>query len=280
MKSANFIFNKPETLELAINLLAESQGMGKPLAGGQSLGPMMNMRLAQPESLIDITALAELAQTEEAERDITIGASITHAQIEDGLVADPAGGLLRRVAAGIAYRAVRNKGTLGGSLVHADPAADWINLMPLLNATMLVAGPQGKREIDAVNWMIGTFTSALEENEILVAIRIPKLSSDARRSYYKIVRKPGEFSEATAGFLIDAPRNICNALIGATDGPPVYLSEAKELIGELKSGQAGSLTSAALISAGLEPDTHAYRLHEVAMLRAAALLDTKEGEMQ
>ncbi len=280
MKSANFDFEKPQTLEQAISFLAASQGLGKPLAGGQSLGPMMNMRLAQPESLIDITALDALRKTEETASDVTIGAAITHAAIEDGLIPDATGGLMRSVAADIAYRAVRNRGTLGGSLVHADPAADWINLMPLVNATMLAAGPHGIREIDATQWMVGTFTSALQENEILVAVRIPKLSKEARRSYYKINRKPGEFSEATAGFLIDPSRNICSAMIGATDGPPTHLSRAQELITELRSGQAGPLAHAALISAGLESDTHAYKLHAVAMLRAVSLLDSKKGEMQ
>jgi carbon-monoxide dehydrogenase medium subunit len=280
MKSACFALETPESLEQAIGLLRDSQGMGKALAGGQSLGPMMNMRLAQPELLVNVAALNALRKTEETDQDVVIGAAITHAEIEDSHIPDPTGGLLSHVASAIAYRAVRNRGTLGGSLAHADPAADWINLMPLLNATMIVVGPRGTREIAAAHWMIGTFTTALDENEILVEIRIPKLSKEARRSYYKINRKPGEFSEATAGFVIDTVRNICCAVIGATDGPPTCIENAEALIAELRGGEVGTLTNQALIDAGLEPDTHSYQLHAVAMLRAVVLLDSEKGKMQ
>ena len=280
MKSACFALETPESLEQAVSMLTNSEGMGKALAGGQSLGPMMNMRLAQPELLVDITVLNALRKVQETELDVVIGAAITHAEIEDGHIPDPTGGLLRNVAGAIAYRAVRNRGTLGGSLAHADPAADWINLMPLLSATMIVLGPKGKREIAAAHWMIGTFTNALDENEILVEVRIPKLSKEARRSYYKINRKPGEFSEATAGFVIDPVRNICCAVIGATDGPPTYIENAEELIAELRGGEVGVLTNQALIDAGIEQDTHSYQLHAVAMLRAVELLDGEKGTMQ
>ena len=280
MKSANFEFHQPDSIEQAVRTLADSQGMGKPLAGGQSLGPMMNMRLAQPELLINIAKLDALRKSEQTDQEVILGAAITHAEIEDGYFPDPTGGLMRSVASEIAYRAVRNRGTLGGSLAHADPAADWINLMPLLNATMKVEGPKGCREIKAAQWMLGTFTSALAEDEILTQVRIPKLSKLARRSYYKINRKPGEFSEATAGFLIDPLRNVCCAVVGATDGPPLYIGDAQALIAELRSGQIGNLTEQMLLSAGIQAQTHSYQLHAVAMLRAVALLDSEKGNMQ
>ncbi len=281
MKSAIFDLANPDSLEQAVSALSQSLGMGKVLAGGQSLGPMMNMRLAQPELLVNATVLKALRHTEETAQAVILGAAITHAEIEDGRVPDPTGGLMQKVASGIAYRAVRNRGTLGGSLAHADPAADWINLMPLLNATMRVVGPTGTRDIEAAQWMIGTFTSALDDNEILIDVSIPKLSRQACRSYYKINRKPGEFSEATAGFLVDPLRDICRAVIGATDGPPLSLEneDAKALITELRSGRIGVLADHALLRAGIEKDTHSYQLHAVAMQRAVAMLDSEKGKM-
>ncbi len=138
MKPAAFDYEKPRSLDAAVKLLATSDGAAKVIAGGQSLTPVLNFRLAQPSLLVDVRGLPELAGVKEEADAIVLGATTTHAQIEDGRVPDPTNGLLRRVARGIAYRAVRNRGTLGGSLAHADPAADWLNVMALLDAEVLV----------------------------------------------------------------------------------------------------------------------------------------------
>ena len=124
MKAVNFEYARPVDVSAAI-ALAEKAG-AKLLAGGQSLGPMLNLRLVQPDLLVDITAIPELKRFEQKGDALFIGSCITHADIEDGRVPDVTGGAMRAVAAGIAYRAVRNRGTIGGSLVHADPSADWI----------------------------------------------------------------------------------------------------------------------------------------------------------
>ena len=280
MKPAKFDYLRPNSLEAALAALAASESMAKPISGGQSLGPMMNMRLAQPDQLIDLSILEALSVCESSADSVTFGANITHAQIEDGHVPDPSGGLMCSVASAIAYRAIRNRGTLGGSLVHADPAADWINLMPLLQATLLVASAKGTRQISAQNWMLGAFTPSLNEDEILVSVTIPKLSSQARRSYYKINRKPGEFSQATAGFVQDPQRQICAAVIGAIDGAPHYLANAQGLITELQDHGLGPLAHAALTEAGLKLGEHSFDLHGVALLRAAAQLKSDHGAMQ
>lgn len=138
--------------------------------------------------------------------------------------------MMAYVASGIAYRAVRNRGTLGGSLAHADPAADWINLMALLDAEYLLEGPSGTRTVTNALWMSGAFTTALAEDEILTAVRIPKLSASARWSYYKFNRKTGEFAEAIAAFVDDRERGVQRGIIGATDGPPHVIADASPLI--------------------------------------------------
>ena len=127
MKPVAFEYERATTLAEAADLLGHGDGFAKVLAGGQSLGPMLNLRLAQPDVLVDITSIPELTAVTDGRDAFEIGACVTHADIEDGRVADHTNGLLRHVAGRIAYRAVRNRGTIGGSIAHADPAADWIS---------------------------------------------------------------------------------------------------------------------------------------------------------
>jgi carbon-monoxide dehydrogenase medium subunit len=128
MKPAPFEHARPATLADAISALAAAGGSARVLAGGQSLGPMLNLRLAQPRLLVQVRHLPELAGVTADDDAVTIGACVTHAAIADGLVPDIGGNVLARVAGNIAYRAVRNRGTIGGSLCHADPAADWVTV--------------------------------------------------------------------------------------------------------------------------------------------------------
>jgi carbon-monoxide dehydrogenase medium subunit len=121
MKPVAFDYERPTTLADAATLLSEANGFSKVLAGGQSLGPMLNLRLAQPDLLVDITSIPELTAIADAVNHLEIGACVTHADIEDGRVPDHFAGLLRHVACRIAYRAVRNRGTIGGSIAHCRP---------------------------------------------------------------------------------------------------------------------------------------------------------------
>jgi carbon-monoxide dehydrogenase medium subunit len=129
MKSAPFKLLTPNHLSDALASFKGNKGYYKLIAGSQSIGPMLNLRLTQPEQLISLRGLSELREVTDMGDSIFIGAGITHAEIEDKKILDPSRGLMSSVAANIAYRAVRNFGTIGGSLAHADPAADWVNLM-------------------------------------------------------------------------------------------------------------------------------------------------------
>jgi carbon-monoxide dehydrogenase medium subunit len=251
-----------------VGLLQQSGGMGKPLAGGQSLGPMMNLRLAQPDQLVDVRGIATLANCIEEPQALEMGACNTHAAIEEGRVADATRGLMPYVARNIAYRAVRNRGTLGGSLAHADPAADWINVMALLDAQYLLTGPSGPRVVVNRDWMQGAFTTALQEDEILTGVRVAKLSPDARWSYYKFNRKTGEFAEAIAAFVVDPARAVCRAVIGAIDATPYVIEDATPLV----NGWNQPFAHAQLLAAGLVPGSYEYRIHAVALERAALSL--------
>jgi len=265
MKAARFEYARPLSCAEAVGLLQQNAGRAKVVSGGQSLGAMMNLRLAQPELLVDIRAIDVLRGCEVAAEMVTLGATTTHATIEDGRVSDPTRGLMRQVAGGIAYRAVRNRGTFGGSLAHADPAADWVNLMALLDAQYVLQGPSGVRTVATPDWMTGAFTTALREDEILTAVRIPRLSVSARWSYYKVNRKAGEFAQALAGIVDDPARARRRALIGAIDGAP-YVFDAGPLI-DLWSDAAADVE---LHRAGLKAGTYEYQIHLTALARAIA----------
>jgi aerobic carbon-monoxide dehydrogenase medium subunit len=230
MKPARFDYERPADLAGALALLGRSDVETKALAGCQSLGPMLNLRVAQPGLLVDITRLAETRRVETDDDGVTLGACVTHAAIEDGRLPDPTNGMLRAVAAGIAYRAVRNRGTIGGSLAHADPAADWPSALAALGAEALVVGPGGRRTVAVAALAVGIFTTTLEPSELIEAVRVPRLSRAARWGYYKLTRKAGEFAHAIAAVVRDPERAVMRAVIGAAGGAPIVIADASALL--------------------------------------------------
>jgi aerobic carbon-monoxide dehydrogenase medium subunit len=222
MKPAAFTLEQPSSAPQLAALLAQS-GESRIMAGGQSLGPMLNLRVAQPSHVVSIARVPELVAAEETSDAVIIGACVTHAAIADGRVPDIGKGILPEVAQGIAYRAVRNRGTIGGSLCHADPAADWLCTLTALGAAVLTLRADGGRAIPLTSFVIGPFRNALQAGEVVQAVRIPKVSGQAHWGYYKACRKPGEFAHAMAAVLLDPGRNIRRAVIGAVGGAPIVL---------------------------------------------------------
>jgi len=259
MKAAEFDYARPRDVAEAITLLS-AEG-AKAAAGTQSLGPMLNLRVVQPALLVDLRGIDELKAFKEDKDSVTLGACITHAQIEDRKVPDPSRGLLPAVAGNISYRAVRNRGTLGGSLAHADPAADWPSALLALGAVAIIAGAHGRRELPMEQFFTGLFETALAPDELLVAVRIPKLSASGRAGYWKFCRKAGEFAQAIGAALDDPERGIARAVIGATGGAPHLVSDARKLFKEKRY-------LAAADAAGLRGDPYNRQLHAVALRRA------------
>jgi carbon-monoxide dehydrogenase medium subunit len=226
MKPVAFDYERPRDLTAAMALLAQANS--KLLAGGQSLGPMLNLRLVQPSLLIDLAGISELRECERHGDRVRLGALVTHADIEDGRIPDPTGGILARIAAGIAYRAIRNRGTIGGALAHGDPAADWVPALIALGATVIIAGNAGERRIPVAGLVEGAFQTALGKSEILSAVEIPAITAGARWGWVKICRKPGEFAQAIAAVLRDSARGVTRAVIGATHGAPILMENRSE----------------------------------------------------
>ncbi len=275
MKPAKFDYESAETIDHAVELLGQADGFAKVLAGGQSLGPMMNLRLAQPDLLIDIRRIDGLGHVEqrgEGERDggLFVGANVTHSAIEDGTLPDVTNGFLPFVAGQIAYRAVRNRGTIGGSVAHADPAGDWPTALLVLGAEVEIAGAAGRRRVALEDFQLGAFTVALEPDEVVCGFRIPALSAGARWGHYKVCRKPGEFAESIGAVVVDADRGFARAVLGATDGAPLMLPMVAELLAASGADGFGiDEAKQALADAGASFDSYLTQIHAVALSRAA-----------
>ncbi|MCJ2022166.1 FAD binding domain-containing protein [Methylobacterium sp. E-065] len=231
MKPAAFAWERPDSLPALLARLAEAPAGVKLIAGGQSLGPMLNLRLVEPSLILDITGVPELREARVEGDTLVLGACVTHADLEDGRVPDLTGGALRRVAAAIAYRPVRNRGTIGGSLAHADPAADWVSALTALGAEVEIAGRTGRRALPVERFVTGALTVALGPDEILLAVRVPALPAGAAWGYVKHCTKIGEFAHAIGAVRLEPGAGRGRAVIGAVEGPPVLLADARPLFG-------------------------------------------------
>lgn len=275
MKPAPFDYVRPRDLGEAIAVLGGREWGVRILAGGQSLVPMLNLRLSPVSCLVDISRLEEMRRVEEDADGMTFGACIRHGEFEDGTVPDPALGMMRHVARSIAYRAVRNRGTIGGSIALADPSADWIPVVLALGARFLVRGQSGEREVTGEDMVTGPYTTALGEQDILVAIRVPKLARGARWGSHKIVRKTGEYPMTTAAVVVDPARGACGVVLGAANRGVLRMTRtADRLRGAANwSGQGEASLREAILAdldaAGRNGDPYDMKLSETTVLRAA-----------
>jgi carbon-monoxide dehydrogenase medium subunit len=272
MKAASFVYQRPRDLKAALALMARADGMTKIIAGGQSLGPMLNLRLVEPDLIIDIAGLSELKQAERIGDELVIGACITHGDIEDGRIPDVTRGAMQRVAGAIAYRAVRNRGTIGGSLSHADPAADWVSALSALGAKVTLRSLAGVRNLAVEEFVTGALESALRPGELVETVCVPVMAPSAHWGYVKACRKPGEFAHAIAAVLIDPERASARAVIGALEKAPIVLGDAAALFGgrvtgDFKQQFDARIADALLMKAGI---TNAADRHiHAAVLRRA-----------
>jgi carbon-monoxide dehydrogenase medium subunit len=249
--------------------LAKADGGAKLLAGGQSLGPMLNLRLARPALLVDVSRLESLARVDDIGSAFHIGAGVTHSRIEDMRGRLAGGEMLCEVAAGIAYRAIRNRGTIGGSIAHADPAADWPLALAALGAVINIRAVGGVRSIPVEQFVLGAFSTALQDTEIIESIDVPKLSRAARYGYYKFCRKTGEFAEASAAAVFDPEKGSARVYLAAVRPVPVSLAAiAARVAREGKSVASEEAVARAIAEAASDLDPVERRMAAAVTTRA------------
>ncbi|MGD9922051.1 MAG: xanthine dehydrogenase family protein subunit M [Pseudorhodoplanes sp.] len=258
MKAAPFGYFAATSVQAAVDELAAADADARVMAGGQTLGPMLNLRLAMPSLLIDLSRISELKTIQKVSGRRVIGACVTHAMLEDHDDGSSLARCLAGVASTIAFRSVRNRGTIGGSIAHADPAADWLTAMTMLNASVRLSGPGGRRTLPLSDFVLGTFTTALKRGEILESIEVAELRPDARWGIYKVSQKIGEFPKAIGAVLYDGP--ISRAVLGALDRPPVMLNDIADRARREGTPSIATLSDAiALIVPELDDiDRHIY----------------------
>jgi carbon-monoxide dehydrogenase medium subunit len=227
VKPAPFRYHRPQSLAEALALLAERGAEAKLIAGGQSLGPMINMRLMQPADLVDLNAIAGLDAIHELPGHIEIGALARHHAVAGSALLRKHCPLLAEAAQTIGHYAIRSRGTLGGSLAHADPAAQLPLVAATLGAEIVVAGARGERRIAAREFFVSLMTTALEPGEILVAARFPKAAPGTRHAYLQFSRRTGDFAiVAVAGTLLGKRLTLG---LGGVEDRPVVLDEFESL---------------------------------------------------
>jgi carbon-monoxide dehydrogenase medium subunit len=272
MKPAPFSYERPRDLQGALAILGEAEASAKVIAGGQSLGPMLNLRLVEPQLVVDIAGIAELKHVERRGDELVLGACVTHADIEDGRVPDVTRGAMRGVAGNIAYRAVRNRGTVGGSLSHADPAADWVSALPALGARLTLRSRAGARMVAMEDFIVGALECALRAGEIVETIHVPAVPASAHWGYVKSCRKTGEFAHAIGAILIDPSAATARVVIGAIDSAPIVITNAAELFGgriagDYKDRFDARVADVLLAKAGVSNATHRH-IHVSVLKRA------------
>ncbi|MDQ2966394.1 MAG: xanthine dehydrogenase family protein subunit M [Chloroflexota bacterium] len=233
MIPAQFDYVRPPDLAAALKILKEREGEAKILSGGYSLIPLMKLRLAQPELLVDLRDVKGLDGIRETDDEIRIGARTTHRQIHEDSIASNRP-LLADVAAGIGDPQVRNWGTIGGSVAHADPASDWPAVLLAVKATIVCRSTTGERTIGAREFFLDTFTTALEPTEVLTEIRIPRRARGSGGAYVKLERKVGDFATVGVAAIVrlTADGTIGSSGIGITGvaATPFAATDAEKVL--------------------------------------------------
>jgi len=286
MKAAPFDYVRAESADAAIAALSEHGEDAKVLAGGQSLLPMMALRLARPSVLIDIGRVGQWAGVDLEDGQVRVGATTTHTALGRDPVVARHVPLLASVVPLIAHDAIRNRGTVGGSLAHADPAAELPAAALLLDATLVAEGPAGRRRIPAGEFFLSYLTTALQPDEVLVAMHIPVNGAASGGAFREVSRRSGDFAVCGAGATVtlDESGRVDRARLAfiGVDSTAVRARDGERAI-EGTDGDAAAVTAAADAAVSeLHPhdDLHAsgaYRRH-IARLLAGRVLGEAVGK--
>lgn len=278
MYPAQFEYVAPTSIDEALKLLAEGNGDAKILAGGHSLLPMMKLRLAQPATLIDLRKISGLSEIKVTASGVSIGAMVTHAQIASSPEIRRALPVLADTAEKIGDLQVRNRGTIGGSLAHADPAGDLPATFLALEGEIVARGASGERTINAADFFVDILTTSLDENEIVTEVRFPTLPAKSGAVYLKFDHPASHYAltGAAAVVTLGDDGKVQRARVGITGvGPKAYRAESVEqaIVGK---GADGAADAAATVADGIDcnDDIHAsaeYRAHLARVFTRRAL---------
>ena len=278
MKPPAFTYHRPASVADALAVLAETGPDGKVLAGGQSLVPVLNMRLAAPGHLVDINRLGELAHVTVDAGVVRVGALARHAAVERDAAAFAALPLLRQATGHVAHPAIRNRGTTVGSLVHADPAAELPAVLSLLSGSVTLASVSGRRTVPAGEFFVGPLESALRPGELAVEALFPVPPKGSGTAWLEVSRRRGDFAVCGVGVLVtlSADRRVAAARAAYVSvGPTPLTVDLAEAVAGLPADTADWAAAGALAAARVRPEddihaTAAYRRHLVAVLTARA----------
>ena len=262
MKPPPFEYSRPSSVDEALGLLASLGPDGKVLAGGQSLVPLLSMRLAAPRHIVDINGLDELAYVHVVPDGVRVGALARLADVEHDEQAARAQPLLRQALQLVAHPTIRNRGTVVGSLAHADPAAELPAVLAVLGGSVRVASARGVREVAAEHFFLGPLESALRPGELAVEAFFPRLADGAGASIVEVARRHGDYAMCGVCAVRDG-RRARVALLSVAPTPLVFDVPDVALAGELAQS-----------SVNPEPDIHAsadYRRHLAGVLTERAL---------
>jgi carbon-monoxide dehydrogenase medium subunit len=278
VKPSPFTYHRPSTVEEAVEMLAELGETGKVLAGGQSLVPLMSMRLAAPAHLVDINHIPGLEKVEVGEHEVRVGATARHRSVELDEAAHTAVPLLRQGLVNVAHPTIRNRGTTVGSLVHADPAAEMPAVLMLLDGSVDLRSPRGTRTVAAPEFFVGPMESAAAVDELAVAATFRRPPYGSGSAFRELARRQGDYAMCGVGAVVavDADRAVTSARVALiSTGPgPVLVDMAGAV-----SGSGGGFSQASvreLVDAHIDPedDIHAtaeYRRHLAHVLTVRVL---------
>jgi len=285
MKLPPFAYARPASIAQAVALLAAHDGEAKPLAGGQSLMPMLAFRVAAPSLIVDLGKLPELQHITVSEAGITLGAMVRWRDILTDAHLRSAHPLLAAAIAHVGHDQIRNRGTVGGSLAHADPAAEMPGIAVTCEAEIAVIGEAGARVIAAADFFLGTLTTALKPDEIITEIRLPPWPLERRFGFAEFARRHGDFALAGAALFYDRDdagearngqaRNVHVGVIGVADRP-LRLPAVEDVLNGSEIAETTIAAAAAAARAAVDPpdDIHgsgAYRRELVGVMVERAL---------
>src|ERR671930_1272426 len=277
MKAAAFDYAIPKSVAEATALLGSNGAATAAIAGGQSLLPLLNLRVALPDLVVDLGRLEELKEIAVTRTNIRIGALTTHAAIEDGKLPEAFGGLMQGVASKISYRAVRNYGTIGGSVALADPAADWTGCLMALGAHVRISGLKGTRSQPVGEFVLGQYSTSLASDEIILGFDVPRPDAALRWGFFKVVRKSGAFADSIAFAVAHGRGGPASVVLAAAADRPCLLPTVAERIEAGEKSQDVLRCAIAKDVAEHVPQDDAYlmRFHTSTVLRAVRQVQAK-----